>query len=209
MGFLVSPVQKALSSLIYFLSFFFFLRFFCCFVSCHNMASNDDLKNAFMNFANQGKSGAKVQELDNKNWTKMAKDCGLYNKTCTSTDGDITFQKFCGNKAKQINFDTFCKFIDELSLKFYKGDANAVAKYRELIVRKGAPQNTGANKERFDESGKGKGKEGRENVTANDGYVTGYKGKESYATRTPAKQLIVARGSARDSSDAVVASFVF
>merc|ERR1711955_68701 len=180
--------------------FFFLSAFFCCFVSCHNMASNDDLKNAFMNFANQGKSGAKVQELDNKNWTKMAKDCGLYNKTCTSTDGDITFQKFCGNKAKQINFDTFCKFIDELALKFYKGDANAVAKYRELIVKKGAPQNTGtkvatgnnvgkmtdtsqytgAHKERFDESGKGKGKEGRENVTANDGYVTGYKGKDTY-----------------------------
>merc|ERR1711875_2763 len=180
--------------------FFFLSAFFCCFVSCHNMASNDDLKNAFMNFANQGKSGAKVQELDNKNWTKMAKDCGLYNKTCTSTDGDITFQKFCGNKAKQINFDTFCKFIDELALKFYKGDANAVEKYRELIVQKGAPQNTGtkvatgnnvgkmtdtsqytgAHKERFDESGKGKGKEGRENVTANDGYVTGYKGKDTY-----------------------------
>merc|ERR1712042_62181 len=180
--------------------FFFLSAFFCCFVSCHIMASNDDLKKAFMNFANQGKSGATVQELDNKNWTKMAKDCGLYNKTCTSTDGDITFQKFCGNKAKQINFDTFCKFIDELALKFYKGDANAVAKYRELIVKKGAPQNTGtkvatgnnvgkmtdtsqytgAHKERFDESGKGKGKEGRENVTANDGYVTGYKGKDTY-----------------------------
>merc|ERR1711942_589132 len=178
--------------------FFFFFSFF--FWSPSRMASNEDLKQAFLNFANQGKSGAKVQELDNKNWTKMAKDCGLYNKTCTSTDGDITFQKFCGNKAKQINFDTFCKFIDELALKFYKGDANAVAKYRELIVKKGAPQNTGtkvatgnnvgkmtdtsqytgAHKERFDESGKGKGKEGRENVTANDGYVTGYKGKDTY-----------------------------
>merc|ERR1711875_27521 len=203
MGFLVSPVQKALSSLIKFLSFFFFLRlfvFFCCFVSCHNMASNDDLKKAFMNFANQGKSGAQVQELDNKNWTKMAKDCGLYNKTCTSTDGDITFQKFCGNKAKHITFDVFLKFIDELASKYYKGDANAVAKYRELIVKKGAPQNTGtkvatgnnvgkmtdtsqytgAHKERFDESGKGKGKDGREDVTANDGYVTGYKGKGTY-----------------------------
>merc|ERR1712098_236805 len=180
--------------------FFFLSAFFCCFVSCHNMAADEGLKKAFMNFANQGKSGAQVQELDNKNWTKMAKDCGLYNKTCTSTDGDITFQKFCGNKAKHINFDAFLKFIDELALKFYKGDANAVAKYRELIVKKGAPQNTGtkvatgnnvgkmtdtsqytgAHKERFDESGKGKGKEGRENVTANDGYVTGYKGKDTY-----------------------------
>merc|ERR1711970_1583499 len=79
------------------------------------MASNEDLKKAFLNFANQGKSGATVQELDNKNWTKMAKDAGLYNKTCSSTDGDITFQKYCGNKAKHINFDTFLKNIDNLS----------------------------------------------------------------------------------------------
>merc|ERR1712189_150105 len=73
-------------------------------------------------------------------------------------------------------------------------------KYRQLIVDKGSPDNkgtkvatgnnvgkmtdtaqyTGAHKERFDESGKGKGKEGREDVTANDGYVTGYKGKDTY-----------------------------
>merc|ERR1711862_815955 len=183
--------------------FFFFSAFFCCFVSCHNMASNDDLKKAFMNFANQGKSGAKVQELANKNWTKMAKDCGLYNKTCTSTDGDITFQKYCGNKAKHITFDVFLKMIDELAGKYYKGDPNAVQKYRELIVRKGVPSNqgtkvatgnnvdrmtdttqyTGAHKERFDESGKGKGIEGREDTHANDGYVTGYQNKGTYDIR--------------------------
>merc|ERR1712243_107657 len=181
------------------LSFFIFSRLFYFFFA-ETMASNEDLKKAFLNFANQGKSVATVQELDNKNWTKMAKDCGLYNKTCTSTDGDITFQKFCGNKGKHINFDVFLKFIDELAPKYFKGDANAVQKYRQLIVDKGSPDNkgtkvatgnnvgkmtdtaqyTGAHKERFDESGKGKGKEGREDVTANDGYVTGYKGKGTY-----------------------------
>merc|ERR1711955_78348 len=131
---------------------------------------------------------------------KLDKDCGLYNKTCTSTDGDITFQKFGGNKGMHFTFDVFLKFIDELAPQFYKGDANAVQKYRQLIVDKGSPDNkgtkvatgnnvgkmtdtaqyTGAHKERFDESGKGKGKEGREDVTANDGYVTGYKGKDTY-----------------------------
>ena len=224
----------------FFVVFFYFFASFLLFFA-ETMASNEDLKKAFLNFANQGKSGATVQELDNKNWTKMAKDCGLYNKTCTSTDGDITFQKFCGNKGKHINFDVFLKFIDELAPKYYKGscfrsshdkilvrkitkidpplsvflhermenniipsfslgDANAVQKYRQLIVDKGSPDNkgtkvatgnnvgkmtdtaqyTGAHKERFDESGKGKGKEGREDVTANDGYVTGYKGKGTY-----------------------------
>merc|ERR1712098_528070 len=61
--------------------------------------ADEGLKKAFLNFANQGKSGATVQELDNKNWTKMAKDCGLYNKTCTSTDGDITFRNFAATRA--------------------------------------------------------------------------------------------------------------
>merc|ERR1711970_1151049 len=179
------------------LYFFFFPLFF---LPPIKMASNEGLKQAFLNFANQGKSGAKVQELDNKNWTKMAKDCGLYNKTCTSTDGDISFQKFCGNKAKHITFEVFLKFIDELAVKYYKGDSAAVEKYRKLIVEKGAPESkgtkvatgnnvgkmtdttqyTGAHKERFDDSGKGKGKEGREYTTENDGYVTGYKDKGTY-----------------------------
>lgn len=39
---------------------------------------------------------------------------------------------------------------------------------------------TGAHKERFDESGKGKGIEGRENVTDNSGYVGAYKGSGTY-----------------------------
>lgn len=39
---------------------------------------------------------------------------------------------------------------------------------------------TGAHKERFDESGKGKGIAGRENVTDNSGYVGAYKGSGTY-----------------------------
>lgn len=39
---------------------------------------------------------------------------------------------------------------------------------------------TGAHKERFDESGKGKGKEGREDTADTSGYVSGYKGKNTY-----------------------------
>lgn len=42
---------------------------------------------------------------------------------------------------------------------------------------------TGSHKERFDEGGKGKGKEGRENVTQNSGYVGAYKGSGSYGKK--------------------------
>lgn len=39
---------------------------------------------------------------------------------------------------------------------------------------------TGTHKERFDESGKGKGKAGREDITDTSGYVAGYKGSNTY-----------------------------
>lgn len=39
---------------------------------------------------------------------------------------------------------------------------------------------TGTHKERFDESGKGKGIEGREDTADNSGYVSGYKGAGTY-----------------------------
>ena len=39
---------------------------------------------------------------------------------------------------------------------------------------------TGAHKERFDKSGKGKGIDGREDRHANDGYVGGYGNKGTY-----------------------------
>lgn len=42
---------------------------------------------------------------------------------------------------------------------------------------------TGSHKERFDESGKGKGKEGRETTVKNTGYVGDYKGEGTYGTK--------------------------
>ena len=39
---------------------------------------------------------------------------------------------------------------------------------------------TGSHKERFDESGKGKGKDGRADTAENTGYVGNYKGSGSY-----------------------------
>ena len=41
-------------------------------------------------------------------------------------------------------------------------------------------QYTGSHANRFDESGKGKGIDGREERAANDGYVGNYKGKDTY-----------------------------
>ena len=41
-------------------------------------------------------------------------------------------------------------------------------------------QYTGSHKERFDESGKGKGIDGRKDVADNSGYVGNYKGEDTY-----------------------------
>lgn len=46
---------------------------------------------------------------------------------------------------------------------------------------------TGSHKERFDESGKGKGKGGREEIVENTGYVAAYKNAGSYDEKTKTK----------------------
>lgn len=42
---------------------------------------------------------------------------------------------------------------------------------------------TGSHKERFDDSGKGKGRVGREDVPDNSGYVSAYKGQDTYDSK--------------------------
>lgn len=46
---------------------------------------------------------------------------------------------------------------------------------------------TGSHKERFDDSGKGKGKAGREDLVENTGYVGAYKNAGTYEEKTKAK----------------------
>lgn len=45
---------------------------------------------------------------------------------------------------------------------------------------------TGTHRERFDDSGKGKGIAGREEVNAKDGYVQGYKDRGTYEKKVKA-----------------------
>lgn len=46
---------------------------------------------------------------------------------------------------------------------------------------------TGSHKERFDQSGKGKGKVGREEIVEHTGYVGAYKNAGTYEEKTKAK----------------------
>ncbi|XP_043211168.1 tubulin polymerization-promoting protein homolog [Amphibalanus amphitrite] len=128
------------------------------------------------------------------NADKWFKQAGVIPKMVTTTDTSICFSKL---KQKKIDFKDFKKYLDdiaatkkipleELKSKLINcGDPGT--NHATKAVSGGAvgrltdtSKYTGQHKERFDESGKGKGKAGREDLHANDGYVSGYKEKGSY-----------------------------
>ncbi|KAK1901342.1 Tubulin polymerization-promoting protein family member 3 [Dissostichus eleginoides] len=103
---------------------------------------------------------------------------------------------------KVSTFEQFNQNLTELAPKRFKGKSKgeSLQQLYSLIVGK-EPANigvtvmakaaavdrltdttkyTGAHKERFDDSGKGKGKVGREDVRDESGYVGAYKGSGSY-----------------------------
>lgn len=170
------------------------------------MAENADLaslEESFRKFAVYGDTKATGQEMNGKNWAKVCKDCKVIDgKTITSTDVDIVFSKVKAKTARVINYEEFKKALEELSTKKYKGKSKeeAFEAICQLIAGK-EPTNvgvtkatstktverltdttkyTGSHKERFDETGKGKGKSGRETVVENTGYVGAYKNAGTY-----------------------------
>ncbi|XP_010073454.1 PREDICTED: uncharacterized protein LOC104462986 [Pterocles gutturalis] len=107
-----------------------------------------------------------------------------------------------GKSSRTITFEQFKEALQELSKKRFKdkSDEEAVQEIYKLIEGK-APiisgvtkaissptvsrltdttKFTGSHKERFDPSGKGKGKAGREDLVDDSGYVSGYKHAGTY-----------------------------
>lgn len=71
---------------------------------------------------------------------------------------------------------TLCFASDVFYICFFQKVAKAAAVDRLTDSTK----YTGSHKERFDDSGKGKGKAGREEIPDTSGYVSAYKGSGSY-----------------------------
>ncbi|KAG7486202.1 tubulin polymerization-promoting protein family member 3-like [Solea senegalensis] len=162
-----------------------------------------NLETSFQKFAAHGDSKATGKEMNGKNFSKLCKDCNIINgKGVTSTDIDIIFSKVKAKSARVITFEQFNQALIELAPKRFKGKSKeeALQEIYGLIVGK-EPANvgvtkvtktggvdrltdtskyTGAHKERFDESGKGKGKTGREDPANTSGYVGSYKGSGTY-----------------------------
>ncbi|KAI4832100.1 tubulin polymerization-promoting protein family member 2 [Pseudochaenichthys georgianus] len=162
-----------------------------------------EVETAFQKFAVHGDSKATGKEMNGKNFVKLCKDCKIIDgKNVTTTDVDIVFSKNKAKSARVITFEQFNQALTELAPKRFKGKSKeeSLQQLYSLIVGK-EPANigvtkvakaaavdrltdttkyTGAHKERFDESGKGKGKVGRADDPDDSGYVGAYKGSGSY-----------------------------
>ncbi|XP_067934186.1 tubulin polymerization-promoting protein family member 2-like [Watersipora subatra] len=165
----------------------------------------------FCNFGNHSK--VEKTKLTDKNLTKLFKDCHLYGKALTSADTDIAFSKVKEKGKKEISLGQFKDLLRAVSSKYQKDKLLETEETAyELMVKtitehepglhgttnamKGGVVNrmtdtskyTGTHKERFDESGKGKGIAGREEVDAKDGYVQGYKERGTYDDKMKATE---------------------
>ncbi|XP_030749203.1 TPPP family protein CG45057-like [Sitophilus oryzae] len=155
------------------------------------------LDQQFINFAKFGDTKADGKTITLTQIDKWFKQAQVFDKKLTQTDTGITFNKF---KSKTINFQNFNAFIEDLAGQKKMTPDEIKDKLMEcgppgttkttIAVKTGAVDRltdtskyTGAHKERFDESGKGKGKEGRENIADDSGYVGGYKNKDTYDSK--------------------------
>jgi hypothetical protein len=146
------------------------------------------------------------KEMSNKAMTKWCTDAGvLTKKSCSSNNLDIAFSKVKPKGKPCITKAELQPLIAEIA-KAYQADhkLGSVDEAKEQINSKlgaaskqghgttgtsktgnvagmtDASKYTGSHKERFDESGKGKGKEGRADIVENKGYVGNYKGEGTY-----------------------------
>ncbi|XP_031599714.1 tubulin polymerization-promoting protein family member 2 [Oreochromis aureus] len=165
--------------------------------------SLEEVKTSFQRFAVHGDTKATGKEMNGKNFAKLCKDCNITDgKNVTTTDVDIVFSKVKAKSVRVITFEQFSQALTELAPKRFKGKnkEESLQQLYGLIVGK-EPANigvtkaakagavdrltdtskyTGSHKERFDDTGKGKGKAGREDIPDTSGYVSAYKGSGTY-----------------------------
>lgn len=170
------------------------------------MAANDDgsstpngpsFKEQFRFFAKFGdcKSTGEAITLSNSDkWMKQAKV--IDNKKITTTDTGIYFKQVAKTK-RSLTMKEYEQFLENLA----KNKKVDVEEIKEKMTSCGLPgtsktttptaasavsrltdhtKYTGTHKQRFDEAGKGRGKQGREDLVSDAGYVSGYKDEGSY-----------------------------
>ncbi|XP_017772743.1 PREDICTED: TPPP family protein CG45057-like [Nicrophorus vespilloides] len=158
------------------------------------MATFDEVFKAFSKFGDTNSDGKTISLSQSDKWMKQA---GIFDKVITTTDTSIHFKKL---KSMKLNLAEYNKFlddlaqtkkvpVDEIKSKMMKcsipGLSGVAVPVNSAAVDRltDTSKYTGAHKERFDSSGKGKGLAGREDVTENTGYVGGYKNQGTYGKK--------------------------
>lgn len=152
----------------------------------------EEIFKGYAKFGNAKNDGIQITLTNIDKWLKEA--AVIDGKKVSTTDTAILFQRF---QCKTIDFKQFLTFIDSLGKECKLNSEEIIAK----LSKSGIPgtscatksdtskvvsrmtdisKYTGTHKERFDKQGKGKGKSGREDNSANTGYVQGYKHKDTY-----------------------------
>lgn len=143
----------------------------------------------FAKFGDPKSDGKHITLSNSDKWMKQAK---VIDKNITTTDTGIYFKKL---KSQKVTISDYKKFLDDLA----KNKKIEVDEIRRKMAACGAPgchgvgaikatstvdrltdtsKYTGTHKQRFDESGKGKGISGRKDIPDKTGYVQGFKNKE-------------------------------
>ncbi|GAV04621.1 hypothetical protein RvY_14882 [Ramazzottius varieornatus] len=157
---------------------------------------NKALNEGFKNYGKFGDRNFTGNNMTLKNVDKWLKEAGVIGKVITTTDTSIAFKQVIGNNEKFITYDKFKTFLYKLALRANKdGAQEGLKKIIEQLQSRLEPSTsgtthamktnvvdrltdtskyTGSHKLRFDEEGKGRGKEGREDVPDTSGYVSGF-----------------------------------
>ncbi|XP_067000905.2 tubulin polymerization-promoting protein homolog isoform X2 [Anabrus simplex] len=155
---------------------------------------------AFSKFGDPKSDGRHITLSQSDKWMKQAKV--VDGKKITTTDTGIYFKKL---KQQKLTMEDYKKFLEDLcknkkvDLEGLKNkmsscgapgltssgaktsSSQAAAKAMATVERLTDPSRyTGAHKQRFDETGKGKGIAGRKDIPDSSGYVQGYQNKDSY-----------------------------
>ncbi|XP_071569372.1 tubulin polymerization-promoting protein homolog isoform X1 [Temnothorax nylanderi] len=149
---------------------------------------------AFSKFGDPKSDGKLITLSQSDKWMKQAKV--IDGKKITTTDTGIYFKK---HKSTKLGVEQYKTFLEELA----KSKKVELAEMKKKMASCGPPgvtvgasgagkaastvdrltdvsKYTGSHKQRFDETGKGKGIAGRKDVADTSGYVQGYQHKDTY-----------------------------
>lgn len=146
---------------------------------------------AFSKFGDTKSDGKHLTLSQSDKWMKQAK---VIDKKITTTDTGIHFKKLKSMKLSFAEYNTFLEDLaktkkvelEEIKSKMANCGAPGIhnatpGKAAETVARlTDTSKYTGSHKQRFDETGKGKGIAGRKDLPDSSGYVTGYAHKNTY-----------------------------